>query len=258
MGKGKITSSERQTISISTRVINLISRASSDEIARHGLLMVFLAVLSGFLMYLYQLAMGKLLSPQDFGILFSLTSILSIVTISAQALSATVSRFTSKMRAEGKTDSLGYLWRLFLRRAVVTGIIVFSLFVLLSPVISEFLHIHKVSYVVILFSSTTILFVFVANQGMLNGLQMFSQLGVSVALESFLVFVLAGVLANLGLGIYSALIAFPISYIAVAILSFYFLRHLRTARSEPTSVTGSGVYASYTLLSVLMFTAITN
>lgn len=249
---------ERQDILNITKIVNLILRASSDDLTRHSFLMVFSSVLSGFFFYLYQLAMGILLTPHDFATLFSLTSLFSIVAVSGQAVSGTVSRYTSKIKAEGKTNSIGYLWHSFLKRASVIGVLVFSIFVLLSPLISAFLGIGNPFYIIILFSVTLILFVFVTNQGMLNGLQRFPQLGASLVLEGLIVLVIGSTLVKLGFGIYGGLAAFPVAYISAVVLSFHFLRDFRKAGRESVVMSGIGSYAGYTLLAVLMMTVLTN
>jgi len=102
---------------------------------RHGMMMVTFAILAGFFMYLYQLSMGILLDPQQYGILFSLTSLFAIITVFSQAINTTVAKFTSKLRAEGRLGGVNYLWHFFLKRTFLIGIATFALLAGLSPLI---------------------------------------------------------------------------------------------------------------------------
>ncbi|MFH0847831.1 MAG: oligosaccharide flippase family protein [Chloroflexota bacterium] len=238
-----------------SRFRNLLRR---DDIAIQGVTMVVFSVISGVFMYLYQLAMGILLEPEAYGTLFSLTSLFYIVTISAQAVSTTVARFVSKLRAEDELENLGYLRRFFLKRALVIGLVTFALFTLGSSFIARFLNIDKPLYVVTLFSAMLFIFLFYANQGTFAGLQRFLPLGISLASESFFLMLVGASLVYLGLGIYGGLIAFPVSYMIALLVSFFWMRSLPGGESKELKIRGIGVYAGYVLLSVLGFNALTN
>ena len=64
-----------------------------DDMTRHGLMMVTFSGLAGFLMYLYQLSMGILLEPEQYSILFSLTSLLIISMVFPQTINTTMLPF---------------------------------------------------------------------------------------------------------------------------------------------------------------------
>ncbi len=225
---------------------------------RHGFIMVVFSLLSGFFMYLYQLAMGIMLDPQDYGALFSLTSFLSIILVSSQALSTTISRFVSKLRVERGLGSVSSLRNYFLKKAFFIGLSAFFSISLLSPLISRFLNISSPAYIIVLFSTLSAAFLFVTNMGTLNGLQRFLPLGISLVIESFLIMLLGSLLVYVGFGIYGGLIAFPVSYVIVLSISFFFLRDLPFTAENTVKVGGIGKYAIHALISVLAFTALTN
>ena len=66
----------------------------SDGMARHGSMMAIFGLLGGFFAYLYQLSMGIMLTPVQYGMLFSLTSLFAIIMIASQAIQTTLAKFT--------------------------------------------------------------------------------------------------------------------------------------------------------------------
>lgn len=107
-------------------------RLVTDDMTRHGMIMVTFAILAGFFMYLYQLSMGTLLGSQQYGILFSFTSLLTIIMVFSQAISTTMAKFTSKLRAEDRLGGVNYLWHFSLKRSFLISMGVFVLLAGLS------------------------------------------------------------------------------------------------------------------------------
>ena len=64
----------------------------ADGIDRHGSMMAIFGLLGGFFGYLYQLSMGIMLTPVQYGMLFSLTSLFAIIMIASQAIQATLAK----------------------------------------------------------------------------------------------------------------------------------------------------------------------
>ena len=62
----------------------------ADGMARHGSMMAFFGLAGGFFAYLYQLSMGIMLTPVQYGMLFSLTSLFAIIMIASQAIQTKV------------------------------------------------------------------------------------------------------------------------------------------------------------------------
>lgn len=239
-------------------VMTIIQRAKTDNITGHSLMMVLFATLANFFIYLYHLTMGILLEPEQYGILFSLISLLNIVLVFCQAISTTMSRFVSKLGVESNPSGINYLWRSGVKKAALLGVIVFTSFVVLSPLLSRFLGINNLSYFIILFSTTLMAFVFAVNAGTLNGLQRFWHLGTTQVLENFLVATVGGLLVYLGFGLYGGFVAFPLAYFTVLVLTFYFLRDVRRIRSEQARIAGLPSYIGLALTAILAISTLTN
>lgn len=230
----------------------------TDEMTRHGLMMVTFSILGGFFSYLYHLSMGILLTPEQYGILFSLTSLLLIMMVFSQTTTITIAKFTSKLKADGRLGGINYLWHSSLKRMLLIGVAAFVLLVTLSPLISRFLHLDNLFYLVILFSSMLAVLALSVNWGTLQGLQRFLPLGSSQAVVGFLKLALGTLLVYLGFGIYGGLAAIPISFAVVLLFTIFSLRNLSRAGNERVAVAGLGSYAGFTLVAVFAITMLTN
>ena len=188
-------------------LITFIQKIKNGDMARHGLMMVTFGILGGVFNYLYQLSMGILLPIEQYGTLFSLTSLLLIILVFSQTITIALAKFSSTFKAEGRLGSVNYLWHFFLKRTFLIGIVTFALLAGLSPLISRFLHIDNLFYPVILFSAMLGVLPLSVNSGVLQGLQRFLPLGSSQVLLGFLKVALGALLVYLGLGIYGGLSA---------------------------------------------------
>ena len=83
------------------RLAGLHERLRADDMMRHGLMMAFFMALANFGGYLYYLFLGIFLTAEEYGILFSLSSLFVIVTILSDNLfRTTIAKFTSKFKGE--------------------------------------------------------------------------------------------------------------------------------------------------------------
>lgn len=216
------------------------------------------SLLSGLFSYLYQLSMGILLTPAQYGILFSLTSLLAIVVIACRTIQVTLAKFTSNLKMEGSWGKINYLWALSLKQAFILGLAAFILAVLLTPLISQALNIDNYLFPIILFSSLIFTFVIPVNHGVLQGLQRFSFLGLSNTLLQLFRFAIGAILVYTGFKVFGALLAFLLSKIIIFLVSIYFLKDICKVGSDKFKVSNISSYASLALLAFFAFALLTN
>lgn len=243
----------------------MIARASlireslkSDDMARHGSMMAAFVFLAGLFSYLYQLFMGRMLSPAEYGTLFSLTSLFMIFTIFSQTIQISIAKFTSRFKVESRPGRIKWLWRTALMQTLLFGLALFVILVLLSPLISRFLNIENNWHCIIVFSSFLLAFAIPANCGVLQGQQRFFLLGVSTLLLSLLRLSLGALLVYLGFGLYGGLLGVPLAIFVVFFVTLFFLRGLARGSNEKVEVGGLFSYAGLTLLAFGCFTLLTN
>lgn len=236
----------------------VIGRIKSDDMARHGVLMAAFGFALGLFNYLYQLAMGRMLQPEDYGVLMSLTSLFLIVSIFSLAIRTAMAKFVSKYHAEGNMTAVSNLWRLHLKRTLVIGVVVFIVAALLSPIISGFLRIGNYWYPLTLFSALILAFAVPVNYGTLNGLHRFSQLGWTTTLWALLKLVLAIVLIKLGFGLYGGLLPFLIAFIIIFAITLSLLKDLRGGNKNKVAIVGFRSYLGLSFVAILAYTVLTN
>jgi len=236
----------------------IFERIKSDDMARHGIMMAAFGFSLGLFNYLYQLAMGRMLQPDDYGILMSLTSLYLIVSIFSLAIRTAMAKFISKYHAEGNMRAASSLWWRYLKHTLILGVVAFIVAALLSPAISGFLRIGNFWYPLVLFSSLILAFVVPVNYGTLNGLHRFFQLGWATNLWALLKLVLAIVLIKIGFGLYGGLIPFLLAFIVIFIITLSLLKDLRGGNAEKVEIVGFRSYLGLSFIAVLAYTVLTN
>ena len=225
---------------------------------KDSVIMVVAGGLTSTFNYLYLIAMGVLLTPEQYGILFGLVSMLTIITLFPRSLNLIITRQTSNLLGRGKTNAIYHFWRSSLNRAILVGVLTFVILSALSLPISWFLHIDNVFYPVILFSGILLAFGLQVNWGVTRGLQRFLPLGLGIAFWAFLRFAFGVLLVLLGFGLFGGLIAIPLSYLVAFLLSIFFLRRLAGPRTDEPRISNLGGYTIFTFLSIFSITMLTH
>jgi O-antigen/teichoic acid export membrane protein len=229
-----------------------------DDMTRHGIMMVAFAVIGAFLSYMYQLAMGWLLTPEDYGIVISLLALLVIVSVFSSTIETTVTKFVSKESVGNKLGRVNYLWKFTLKRTLLLGLAIFAVLALFSPLISSFLNIGNNWYPIIIFLSLVLTFGVSANYGTLRGLQRFLALGISGTLGACLKLAIAVGLVYMGFKVSGALLSVALAAVIAFFVSIYFLRDLPKVGNEKVEVRGVRSYTGLAFLALLAFAVLTN
>ncbi len=225
-----------------------------QKLAKHSLIMIIFSLSAAFFNYLYQLFMGRLLTPEEYGILFSLINIFYIFSVLSTTVQTTMTKYTSQLKAKNQFNKLSYFWRYALKKSFTFGIITTILFFIITPFISDYLHLPSQIPALILFSSLLFAYAMPTNQGILQGLQRFIPLGISQTLWAFLKFVLGIAFVYLGFSVSGALAPFLIANVIVFFISFYFLKDLMKIKSESFKIPNLYKYSTLTLLALLTYT----
>ena len=126
---------------MSIRLTSIKAKIMTDDMTRHGAIMVAFGLMAGLISYGFQLTMARMLTPAQYGTLYSLLSLLVILSIFSSAINNSVTKFASMFKAQGRLDRVNYLWRFSLKRALLIGLAGFLVLSLLSPLIAIFLNI---------------------------------------------------------------------------------------------------------------------
>lgn len=230
----------------------------SDDMLRHGSIMIIFVLLGSFFNYLYQLSMGRLLTPAEYGTLISLLSLLTIISVFGQTIDLSVTNFVSKEKVHNKMGRINYLWRFLLKRTLLLGVALFVILVLLTPLILRFLNMDNNWYIIVLSFSLVFVFAIPVNLGTLRGLQRFVPLGLTGGIAAFLKFSLAVLLVYLGFGLYGGLSSFVIANLFFFFIGLFFLKDLTRAGKERIKISNIRSYTGLALLAIVCFAILTN
>lgn len=173
--------------------------------------------------YVYNMLMGRMLGPADYGELSSLVSLFYIISVISSTLSIAVSRNISELKAQNRMEEGSRFISKINGLLIKMGILVFVLFVFFSSIIADFLRISSISPVIILGTVLGISLIGTANAAGLQGLQKFFRMSLNSILHSVLKVALAVFFVWMGFGVAGALGAMAFAAAAAALLAYYWL-----------------------------------
>ncbi len=208
----------------------------TQPLYKNSLIVFIGTVVAGFGSYLYQLAMGRMLSLQDFGTLAALMSFFSFVLVPTGTLTTVTTQVVAGLKAKERYGAIRYVLTRLTRLFAWIGVGLFFFFLLLTPLVAQFLKLHdRLPYIIL---STIALAAFLSSiwRGLLNGLQRFHDAAVNSIVEIFLKLLLAVGLVAASLGLVGAVSATVIASLGVLVLVRWQLRDVMGWKKEPIAL----------------------
>lgn len=174
--------------------------------------------------YLFHLLMIVMISsPKIFGELESAIALLYILYVPLMTLSLVIIKFVSVAKGKGDDIAVASLYHYFNKRLLIGGVVLTLFIILLSPVISSFLHFSSLLMVVFLALTfmTSLLSTFA--RSILQGLTNFFSLAVINLLEVSAKILLSAILIYLGYQALGGLAAFAISGFVGYLVGYTFI-----------------------------------
>lgn len=186
---------------------------------------------ANILNYIFNLAMGRLLSVSDYGLLISLSALVTLLTLLQISLSTLFTKFSSQYFAKKDSAALSSLvWTGTKITLFIGALMTLALILMLQP-ISAFLHVNNVLLMSIMFLTVIISILYSLPAGVLQGGLKFmfvSILGIGGALTK----VLLGIgLVSLGWGVIGGGIAIFAAFMIPYVVSFLYVikkYHIKT------------------------------
>ena len=214
---------------------------------------------SNFFNYLYQLSMGRLLTPIEYGELFSLLSLFYIFSVFSTTVNTSITKFTSIYKINNEYGKIKTLLVRASKSLALLGGLIFLGVVILSPYISKFLKIDNPLLVILLFASVPFGFVLPVYQGILRGLQRFEALGISASSWSFFKLVFGVLFVLLGLGVVGGISGVFLAHVFALVITLFFLRDLLKVEGEGgVNLRDIVNYSSLAFLSIFAYTTMWN
>lgn len=144
--------------------------------------------------YTFHIVTGRLFTPLDYGILSSLLALFFILSVPSMTFQTMVTRKTSDQSRAYHRD-----WISFVQREMLYfGIALMVIILLLSPLISNFLHLEDIRLLWLLAISLGGTFWLSAMRGWLQGQKKFYALSANMILESALKIIFFGIFFSYG------------------------------------------------------------
>lgn len=226
-----------------------------NELLKHSTILFTASVIAGFLNYLFQVYVGRMLGPSDYGIYSSLVALLYIMSVPSSTIQTSVAKLVSDYNPE--FDKIKYLLNRVFRKLSILAALASVLFMVSSIYLADFLKIDSTMYFFILSIILFISFLGPVLIGALQGMQMFVHMGINNVAGTFIKLVFGVVLVYLGFGVNGALMAlFMGSLLALllALIPLHFLKGSKEVKGDISFVR----YSTTVLLATIGITFLPN
>jgi len=180
---------------------NKIRSIFSDNLFRSSGRLFGAFMVASVFNYLFQIVMGRLLGPGQYGLLNALLSLLVVLSIPISTLLMAVSAKAAEYRARSDGGGISGLYSQVTRRVLKAGGAGLIVFLLCSSLIGSYLRAPSLVPVLLLGTAAFFSLLGPVNTAMLQGLQDYKWLGITMALSgpARLVFSVLPVLAGFGI-----------------------------------------------------------
>lgn len=179
--------------------------------------------------YLYNLILGRLLGPADYGALatlFSLIGLLGMIPFSlGMAIVKTISAAKTQQEVENSVRWLN-------KRIIIVSIGMFLFICAMTPIIAPFVKVNNKSLIILISFSFLFSIPSFFNKSVLQGVLKFKENIISTLIEVIFKLLLSTLLVFLGLGILGAIIGFIGSSFIGWIISRIFVRNFSLIGNE--------------------------
>jgi O-antigen/teichoic acid export membrane protein len=217
------------------------------------------SLLAGFFNYLYQLSMGRLLPPEDYGVLISLLSLLYIISMISVTINTSAAKFTSVYKVRGEYVRIKAMLFKVSRGLSLLVLLLVAILLILSPYIAAFLDVDPF-LVLILALALPPLLILPFPQGILRGLQRFVVLGTTNVSRAVVKFLVGVSLVILGFGVFGSLVGAVVAPVFGLILAFVFLRGIIGLDSSSDSIDLRDIlrYSSFAFVALFCYNMMWN
>ena len=208
------------------------SRYFKDSILTFGLVN-----LSSLFNYLFQLVVGRAMTPADFGIFNSLSSFSTVLLAPMAVLPVVISKFTTQLFKESK-GCVSYLLKNGLKITILIGFFLVIIGCLAIEWIKGYLHIEDSSFIIVMLVGVALAFVFPVLLGVMQGLKRFEHFGLAISSAKITRFFGAIILVwYFSWGVLGALISNLIGSVFIIIFGCWVIRDFLKYPMEPFSET---------------------
>lgn len=237
----------------------LLSLLDKDEkLLKHSALVLSATMIGMIISYFYQLILGRLLGPAEYGIFGSLIAIVYIISVFSGTINTSITKFSSEFAARKEYGKLKTLLVGYSTKLTLIGLLLFLVFSLFSTLIAGALGISSLLSIIIIGLLIPFSLLYAVITGLLRGLQMFTKYSLVSVVQPIAKFAIGIAFVFLGFGVLGAISGVVFSGIIVCIFSFTFLKFLLKEKAERVDKAEIVRYSFPVLVVSLCITLITN
>lgn len=236
----------------------MVIKILKSDLLRHGSIILTATIIGGAFSYLFQLYMGRALSPEGYGEFSALVSLLYITSVPAGTIVTTIALFISEYKAKAEYGKIKYLIIDSIKKLFIAGLLGFFLIGIISGTISSFLNIRSNIPVLIIGLIFLISAIYPIATGALQGLQNFTQAGLNGIFAAIFKLVSGILFVYLGWGVNGAILALLVSPFLAFLLALIPLRHIFKMQAIKTQNREVLQYSLPVLITLLLITLISN
>jgi len=213
--------------------MDFIRLLRGNELLKHSSILFSASIIAGFLNYFFQVYVGRMLGPSDYGVYSSLVALLYIMSVPSSTIQTSVAKLVSEYNPE--YEKIKYLLTHVFRKLTLLALLASVLFMISSVYLADYLRINSGIYFFILSILFFISFLGPVLVGALQGMQMFIQMGINSVAGTFFKLAFGVALVYLGFGVSGALLALVIgSFLALlmALIPLLFLKGIKEVKSS--------------------------
>jgi O-antigen/teichoic acid export membrane protein len=208
-----------------------------DRFLRIGTLLFVATMFTHLCTFLFQVTMGRMLSPADYGTMNALFSTFMVAAIPFATISMVLTRQASFFKAEGQLAGIRGLFRWTYRRLLTVGLPALLVFLFLAPLLRGFLQMETTVPIILMGFGIFVSVSFPVNLAFLGGLQHFVPMAIASGSLGPLKYSLCVLFVVLGLGINGVFIGQILCYTGLFLISYWpirrALRHVGTPQEKP-------------------------
>jgi len=211
----------------------MIKRLLQSEFGRGAIILFICMNVFNLLNLVFNFFSGRMLGPEQYGILATLMSFISLYGIPSEVIQNIVSKYTTKFSKE--ESKIKYVFSIFLKNSFILAIVLFVILAIISIPLSEKLGIN---YWLMVMTHLLIFTTFLSPipRGILQGKKKFAKIGIPPLIEGITKLFIAVILIYFGLEVFGAMQAVLFSAVISMGIYFYFCKDIIRLRKEKTSL----------------------
>lgn len=197
-----------------------------NAFARNSVILFAGTMAMNVINYIFHLVIGRMVTPEVYGEVESLLSLFAVVSVPALTVSIIATRYAAKAKADENAEQGRLLFRYLEKKIFLYGSSILVLSLMISPLIRDFLNLHSVLPIVLIFVTIFLAFFTSAITGIFNGWQSFSKVNTLNISGTGLKLAFGALFIWMGLGVTGVALAVTLSAAASYFIGRFLLKTL--------------------------------